>query len=122
VPGRRPTIAAVLLLAFVTTVALALEQPVLTIPGTAGTECVEATSFMRKQHMKLLLIQRDQTVQQGNRSGNHSLRKCVDCHANRDETGQAIPVTDSDQFCASCHQYAGVRMDCFECHATVPDE
>ena len=33
----------------------------------------------------------------------------------------AIPVNAPGQFCESCHTYAAVKMDCFECHATVPD-
>ena len=120
--GVRPSVTVALMIAFMATTAPAVEQPVLIIPESAGAQCVEATSVMRSQHKKLLFAQRDKTVHQGIRSTTHSLTNCVACHANRDAMGHSIPVNGDDQFCESCHRYAGVRMDCFECHATVPDE
>ena len=26
------------------------------------------------------------------------------------------------QFCASCHEYTAVKVDCFQCHASKPEE
>jgi hypothetical protein len=35
--------------------------------------------------------------------------------------GKAVSVESKDHFCASCHSYAAVRVDCFECHASTPE-
>ncbi len=89
-------------------------------PANKGVECVEPVDVMRREHMRFLLHQRDDTVHAGIRGAKHSLVGCIDCHAQRDSQGVAIPVNAEGQFCASCHRFAGVRMDCFECHASVP--
>lgn len=93
-------------------------RPVL--PAAEGERCVEPTDVMRRDHMTFLLRQRDATVHLGIRSGRHSLKGCVDCHAAYDDRGEPIPVDAPGQFCASCHRYAAVEMDCFECHTAVP--
>jgi len=81
----------------------------------AGERCVEDTNFMRKNHMKLLLHQRDETMHKGIRTEKHSLKKCVSCHASAKDDR----VVGSDEhFCQSCHTYAAVKLDCWECHAT----
>lgn len=33
-----------------------------------------------------------------------------------------MPVNSPGQFCASCHRFAAVSLDCFQCHATTPDD
>jgi hypothetical protein len=82
-----------------------------------GDRCVEDTDFMRRNHMKLLKHQRDETVHNGIRSKRYSLNGCIECHASR-KTGSVI---GSDQnFCQGCHSYAAVALDCFECHASKP--
>jgi hypothetical protein len=86
-----------------------------------GDACVEPTDVIRRRHMDFLMHQRDDTVKGGIRGAKHSLVGCIDCHAQSDAQGAAIPVNAEGQFCQSCHGFAGVRMDCFECHATVPD-
>jgi hypothetical protein len=86
--------------------------PGVTTPA-AGGKCVEDTAFMRRNHMRLLVHQRDLTVRDGIRTTQHSLANCVTCHADP-KTGR---VTGSkDAFCEGCHRYAGVTLDCFECH------
>ena len=80
-----------------------------------GEQCVAPTEEMRRDHMTMLLHQRDQTVQQGIRESRFSLKNCVDCHAKRD-TGS---VLGKDGFCSSCHTYAAVSIDCFECHTPL---
>ena len=90
------------------------------LPGVAAPaegKCVEDTAFMRRNHMRLLVHQRDRTVHEGIRTVKHSLANCVSCHASK-ETGR---VTGSnDAFCEGCHRYAAVKLDCFECHADRP--
>ena len=83
-----------------------------------GEACVAPTGEMRRDHMKMLLHQRDRTMRQGIRETRFSLKNCVDCHASR-ETGS---VLGKDGFCSSCHQYAAVSMDCFECHSPQPQK
>jgi len=83
--------------------------------------CVEPTDFMRRNHMELILHQRDLTVHEGIRIKDDSLANCVDCHASRDAQGKAIPVNAEDQFCDRCHEQAAVELPCFQCHATIPD-
>jgi hypothetical protein len=80
-----------------------------------GEACVAPTEDMRRDHMNMLLHQRDRTLRQGIREPHFSLKNCVDCHASR-ETGS---VLGKDGFCSSCHVYAAVSMDCFECHTPL---
>ena len=102
--------------------ALAADAPPSRVPmpgvqPPAEGRCVEDTAFMRRNHMQLLVHQRDRTVHEGIRTEKHSLANCVSCHASR-EAGR---VTGSkDAFCEGCHRYAAVKLDCFECHADRP--
>lgn len=90
--------------------------------ATEAQACVKETPWMRRNHMDLIKHDRNITVHQGVRTIKGSLKGCVACHANKDEQGAYIPVVDSEQFCADCHQAAGVTLDCFSCHKTVPED
>ncbi len=92
------------------------------IASAQGENCVEDTDFMRRNHMDLLKHQRDETMLEGIRGKPYSLRDCLDCHVVRGP--DALPVTASSpqHFCRSCHDYAAVSIDCFQCHASRPDE
>ena len=80
-----------------------------------GEACVAPTAEMRRNHMKLLFAQRDRTMHEGIRTARFSLKNCVDCHASR-KTGS---VLGEEGFCSSCHAYASVSIDCFECHSPM---
>jgi hypothetical protein len=80
-----------------------------------GEKCVAPVEEMRRNHMKMLLHQRDRTVHEGLRETRHSLKGCIDCHASQ-ETGS---VLGKEGFCSSCHAYASVKIDCFECHTPL---
>ncbi|MBI3042773.1 MAG: hypothetical protein HYY78_08100 [Betaproteobacteria bacterium] len=80
-----------------------------------GEACVAPVEEMRRNHMAMLLDQRDRTVREGIRTTRFSLKNCVECHASR-KTGS---VLGKDGFCSSCHTYAAVSMDCFECHTPL---
>ncbi len=82
--------------------------------------CVEPTEAMRRYHMDLIRHQRDTTVYGGIRGTKHSMSGCVDCHAGHDASGEPIPVAAPGQFCQACHHYAAIKLNCFDCHATVP--
>ena len=80
--------------------------------------CVEATPFMRSNHMKLLNTWRDSVVREGNRSYRATDGKvyhasltgtCLECHSNK------------GQFCDRCHDYAGSKPACWNCHI-IPEE
>jgi len=83
-------------------------------------QCVEPTEYMRRNHMELIKHQRDTTVYGGIRSTKHSLAGCVTCHVGYDGD-QPVPVNGDHQFCEACHDYAAVTLNCFDCHATVPE-
>ena len=91
------------------------------IPKGKGERCVEDTDVMRKNHMEFLLHQRDETVHKGIRTKKHRLTECLSCHAVNDERGLAVGSDDPRHFCNSCHTYAAVSIDCFECHQSKPD-
>ena len=82
-----------------------------------GGECVEDPAFMRRNHMKLLKHQRDDTLHGGVRTGKHSLKACVACHAST--TSHSVSA-EAGEFCQSCHAYAAVKIDCFGCHTSKP--
>jgi hypothetical protein len=93
-------------------------QPV--IEPARGGQCVEDTAYMRRNHMELLKHQRDDTLRGGVRTGvKYSLQACIECHAS--QTTQSVTASQTN-FCVSCHSYAAVKIDCFECHATQPQK
>ena len=83
-----------------------------------GESCVAETDFIRRNHMDLLKHQRDETMIQGIRSEPYSLKDCVACHAVNGADGVPVTAASSEHFCRSCHDYAAVKIDCFECHAS----
>lgn len=88
-----------------------------TLERGKGEKCVEDTDFMRRNHMELLKHQRDETMHKGIRTTTHSLKQCVACHAS-EKTGSV--TASKEDFCMACHSYAGVKLDCWDCHATKP--
>jgi len=86
-----------------------------------GDSCVADTDFMRRNHMNMLKHQRDETTQKGVRGEPYSLKECISCHVVNGP--DAIPITTASpqHFCRSCHDYAAVSIDCFQCHASRPD-
>jgi len=92
------------------------------IPKGKGDACVAETDFMRRNHMKVLVHQRDDTVVRGIRGEPYSLVDCVDCHTQMSDSGVPVRIDAEGQFCQSCHEYAAVKIDCFGCHAAIPDQ
>ena len=90
------------------------------VKATKGEACVEPVPVIRREHMKFLMHQRDDTVHEGIRTTRHSLVGCIDCHAAKDAAGQWVRIDAPGQFCASCHAYVSVEIDCFGCHAALP--
>jgi predicted CXXCH cytochrome family protein len=86
-----------------------------------GEKCVADTDWMRRNHMTVLMHQRDNTVHDGIRTTRFSLKGCIECHAVKGADGKPVTVASPTHFCRSCHDYAAVRVDCFECHASRPE-
>jgi hypothetical protein len=75
--------------------------------------CVRDTEYMTNKHMDLLNEWRDDVVRRNDRvhvspdgkEYDKSLsRTCMSCHYNKSE------------FCDRCHDYAGVKPYCWDCH------
>ena len=96
-------------------VATAAAQPV--IEAARNGPCVEDAPTMRRHHMEYLKHQRDATVHGGVRGAKYSLKACIACHASQSTNSV---TASSSNFCQSCHAYAAVHIDCFECHANQP--
>ena len=97
----------------------ASRTPVPVIEPAKGGECIADPAFMRRNHMDLLKHQRNDTLRGGDRTGKYSLKACIDCHASK--TSQSV-TAEPTNFCQSCHAYAAVKLDCFECHANKPQK
>ncbi|MCP4933602.1 MAG: hypothetical protein GY927_05215 [bacterium] len=91
-------------------------------PKAIGGQCDLDPKEMRKTHMTLLDHKRDQTMRDGIRTKKYSLKKCIACHAVKDKSNKCVTVKDERHFCRSCHDYAAVRIDCFDCHASRPED
>jgi len=89
------------------------QQPELVV-GTDAGECVEPAEWMRAYHMDLLDDWRDRVVRDGEKHYESSTGKtwehmkltgtCLDCHSQK------------ERFCDRCHDYAGVKPYCWDCH------
>ncbi|MCK5166038.1 MAG: hypothetical protein KAQ66_01925 [Rhodospirillaceae bacterium] len=81
-----------------------------------GEQCVEPVDVMRREHMNMLKHQRDETLREGIRGNKYGLNECVDCHATKSPEIAGGNIRTVKPFCAECHQFAAVKIDCFECH------
>lgn len=96
--------------------------PVPQPPKGQGDKCVADTAFMRRNHMAMLMHQRDATMHEGIRTKTFSLNGCVSCHAVAGKDGKPVSYDSDGHFCRGCHTYAAVSIDCFTCHASRPGE
>ncbi len=91
------------------------------IPPAKGAHCVRPVAWMLKNHMKLLMQLRYEAVHEGIRHRRESLPGCMNCHVSRLADGKYPGVNSPKFFCNACHEYVGVRIDCFSCHTNRPD-
>ncbi len=91
------------------------------VPPAKGAHCVRPVAWMIKNHMKLLMQLRYEAVHEGIRHRQESLPGCMNCHVSRLPDGKYPSVTSRKFFCNACHEYVGVRIDCFSCHTNRPD-
>ena len=101
--------------------------PSITIQETSGEKCVLPSEEMRRQHPDLLKHDRIKTLREGVRAKadggvlDGSLKQCVNCHAVKDDNNKYVRIDNDQHFCVSCHQYAAVSIDCFQCHRDIPE-
>jgi hypothetical protein len=79
-----------------------------------ATECVAPTEFMRASHMKLLVEWRDRVVRDGVRTYTDRNGRVVTMSLSKTCLGSCH--TDKTKFCDRCHDYAGVKPTCWDCH------
>lgn len=86
-------------------------------PPGGEKECIEGKEWMRSHHMELLNEWRYSVLREDKRTYVASDGKeyeinltgtCLDCHSNKSE------------FCDRCHDYAGMKPNCWDCHV-VPE-
>lgn len=92
------------------------------IPEATGEPHPEGNEYMRRWHMKMMRHDRDLTMYDGDRAVNASLAECFDCHTVRDDAGTPVTYADARHFCRTCHDYAAVQVDCFDCHRSTPED
>ncbi|WP_296815719.1 hypothetical protein [Thiobacillus sp.] len=96
-------------------------KPVIT-KAVKGEQCVEPNDFMRRNHMKVLLHHRDETVLEGIRTKKYSLKECINCHASEKLAALLRPRTTLRELPQLCgcenrlfrlplHQAAGLDGD-----------
>ncbi len=116
------------LLLVTTVVGASGEVPMPEIPKakqnfSAEQSCIEPTDIMRRQHGTFLKHYRNDTTRRGIRAIQYNLVACINCHVTADESGNYPNVhKGSEHFCRSCHSYAAVNVDCFQCHTSQPQE
>ena len=110
-------------LTLMSTSALA-ETPFPTVhePSDESLKCIQPEDEMRRNHMNYILHERDETMHEGVRNEPGSLAACIDCHVELNEDGEIAGIDSKEHFCNSCHQYAAVQIDCFQCHADRPQK
>ncbi len=91
------------------------------IPKALGDPHPEGSAFMRINHMNLMRHDRDATMRLGDREIKYSLKECVACHVVSDVEALPVSAEDERHFCRTCHEYAAVKVDCFQCHNSKPD-
>ena len=77
-------------------------------------------AHMRTHHMHALKHKRDETMYQGIRTEDHSLKACINCHVPESYNGKVLRHTDPEHFCSTCHNYVAEKLNCFECHVDHP--
>lgn len=86
-------------------------------------KCVAPTDVVRRMHGTFLKHKRNETMHKGIRTPEYSLVECISCHVTSKEDGHYVSVHEDPQhFCRACHAYAAVQPDCFQCHASTPEE
>ncbi|TCD48239.1 hypothetical protein [Chlorobium sp. N1] len=85
-------------------------------PDTTG--CIYPKEYMHSHHMQVLADWKEHAAHEGpdavmtapdGRRFQKDLATCLGCHS------------DNRQFCFSCHTYANVKPNCWNCHISPQD-
>ena len=79
----------------------------------------ENPEIMRKNHKELLLDGMTHAARATTRKEDNTIERCVTCHIVRDGE-KPVSAADPRHFCNQCHAKAGVSINCFTCHASLP--
>jgi len=102
---------------------LLADTPFPVINEPEGVKCdIQPEEEARRNHMEYILHKRDETMHRGIRTEKYALARCIDCHVQPDENGNIARYGSKEHFCSTCHEYAAVSIDCFECHADKPQK
>jgi hypothetical protein len=114
---------ALITLTLLSTSAIA-ETPFPTIhePSDESKKCIQPEHEMRRNHMRYILHERDETMHEGIRGEAEGLSSCINCHVEPNAQGEIAGIDSDEHFCNACHQYASVQIDCFQCHADRPQK
>jgi len=102
--------------------------PKITVSKAQGDKCVRPPAEIRRLHPDMLKHDRIQTMRKGVRAQadgkelDGSLKACINCHAikdSKDDSGY-VRIDNNQHFCVSCHKFAAVTIDCFQCHRDIP--
>jgi len=96
--------------------------PTINEPSDESLKCIHPEDEMRRNHMKYILHERDETMHEGIRDEPGSLAACINCHVEPNAQGEIADIESDEHFCHGCHQYASVQIDCFQCHADRPQK
>jgi hypothetical protein len=92
-----------------------------TIPKALEKTDKGHAKLMRLNHMDLMTHKRDETVYNGIRTDQNSLKACISCHAVYGPDRKPVSIKSPKHFCRTCHDYAAVKIDCFQCHSSKPE-
>ncbi len=92
------------------------------VPKASGKPHPEGNEYMRINHMDMLKHERDLAVREGIRDKDNSLAQCISCHVVKDANNQPVTYDSPEHFCRVCHDYVAVKLDCFSCHNSVPED
>jgi len=92
------------------------------VPTATGDPHPEGNEYWRRNHMKLMRHDRDLTMRDGDRQIQASLSGCFDCHTTQDKSGVVLTYESEKHFCRACHDFAAVKVDCFMCHRSTPED
>jgi len=90
--------------------------PMPVIARAQGDSCVDDPEFLRRYHMTVLKREHDKAQLTGLPGEKYSLKECVTCHAVNGSDGRIVTADSPQHFCRTCHDYAAVEIDCFDCH------
>ncbi len=96
--------------------------PTIHEPSDESLKCIQPEDEMRRNHMNYILHERDETMHEGIRGEPEGLGACIDCHVEPNKHGEIAGIETKEHFCSSCHEYAAVQIDCFQCHADRPQK